>query len=1020
SVQVFDSLFEMPPNQNSTMLADECFTYLPERDFMLFQMLIAKMVYFSSGSKSTAIDVALNLTFRATMEGARQELGKDLYPKDQWYTKQNLASAFLDLLVEYQTSQEPIRRALGKLLALRPAGHPCFDTLQGAGNKQAVASTLEPNPNSAGRFWGAILDWDDFMLAGLPFWSAPQEAFEAMAYWEDATWDTFDWSLAQSYTAEQWLNTVPGLKLTGTVWKDVDGDGILDVGEAGRGLETVFLDEAPFNGIADAGEAVASTAADGSFDFIGIPAATYRVRQDLDISQGWQLTSPSTGFHEVVGDPANPNQIFQGLDFGNLCPPGAPCDSGGGDGPPSVITPINDTMFLRSFRELGDGLIDLDTGIDSVDWVCGLVGQQSGPGDINETSSGDIIQTYLYRSAGSWRLVADFRSSGPHEWWHRLDVLCISSLEVAQGPVEIGKPFYYASYESLGDDIHFDTGMPTADWHCGVVGFAALDGKINANGTSHIMYAYAYPEAGNWHLRGEFRTRNAKPESWDMDMLCARTDLVAVGAPEADKPMLAKSFLDPPVENPVDTGVAKDDWVCGVTGMEIFSGDINENNDSSDPIIEAFLFEGTTNWMADLDFRTHGNHENWNLDILCHRRGVPTEVGTLAVTATPYFSPDYWVGLTAAWPSYPGAVEYRVSHFRQDACGSATSTVTTVGLSSSSGLHKNCGAPTDCYFKQATVEALSASGAVLAVGSDSFCEVGNPPLTVPGVPLGLFVNPGDGELTFNWEAPLDNGGAIITSYQYEVTPAGGVPIVGSTPIDAVSVSGLTNGTSHEVRVRAKNSVGFGPWTAPITGTPQGTVSVTATPYFSPDYWVGLTASWPAYPGASSYRVTHFRQDACSSGTSTVTTSGLSSSSGLHKNCGAPTECYFKQATVEVLNGAGSVMAVGSASFCEIGQPPALNLVATPYYGANYLVGLAATWDPIPGATSYRVTHYRQNACGSATSVKTVTGTSSGSGLHSNCGAPTECYFKQATVEALDVNGSVLATEMASICEIGFP
>ena len=104
----------------------------------------------------------------------------------------------------------------------------------------------------------------------------------------------------------------------------------------------------------------------------------------------------------------------------------------------------------------------------------------------------------------------------------------------------------------------------------------------------------------------------------------------------------------------------------------------------------------------------------------------------------------------------------------------------------------------------------------------------------------------------------------------------------------------------------------------------------------------------------------------------------------------------------------------------MGPAPPLNLGVTPYFGSGYRVGLSASWDPIYGAAQYRVTHFRQDDCGQWTDTVTTTGTSSGSGLHTNCGAPDSCYFKQAKVEAVSDEGNVFVTETRSFCEVGHP
>ena len=103
------------------------------------------------------------------------------------------------------------------------------------------------------------------------------------------------------------------------------------------------------------------------------------------------------------------------------------------------------------------------------------------------------------------------------------------------------------------------------------------------------------------------------------------------------------------------------------------------------------------------------------------------------------------------------------------------------------------------------------------------------PLDKPGVPGVSSVTAGDGELTVRWSAPASDGGADITSYDLrsirtdamnkaddqwtEVIPAWTAGDLEDT------ISGLTNGFSHDVQVRAVNSAGDGDWSDTSTGTP---------------------------------------------------------------------------------------------------------------------------------------------------------------------------------------------------------
>ncbi|MCH9649438.1 MAG: hypothetical protein K0U98_14445 [Deltaproteobacteria bacterium] len=1104
-------LYEESPNINNTSLSDICFTFLPDPDYLLFQLAITKMVWVVSQQLDLARNVGLSLTFRGTMEPAREELGRDVYLRDWWYLHLDLATAFGKLFERFNnlSDQGLLLRALSTLITLRPQDHVCFEELDqitsgsGALESLGAAATAVSNPVAADHFWDAILQWDSFILDDLEFWEAPVEAFEAMLYWTDEQWQNFDWFQAQNMTANAWYDTVPGLKLSGSIWKDVDGDGLRDEDEAGMGGETVFVDADPFNGQPDSGERTATTGSDGSWSVIGVPVGTYQVRHDLNSFDGSQQTFPSAGHHEVVGDPGQPNEIIAGLEFGVHCPAGALC--GSTDGVTSTTTEINEHIFLRSFHNLGTGLVELDTGIADGDFVCGLVGFQSNHGNINEKTRGDIIQTTLYRSSGRWHVRADFRShDSTHEDWRRMDVLCIDTSMASYGGPVAGKPFFLEEYENLGDDIRFDTDYRAEDWHCAVVGFSALDGKINASGTSHILYAYPYVDSGTWHLRGEFRTKSSKPESWNMNMLCVEQELVAVGTPAPEKPFYSKRLLDPQISHDVDTGISVEDWVCGVVGMEIYDGDIDEQPIFLSPIIEAYLFEGETSWQADLSFATHENRENWNLDLLCHRRGAATQLGELptvprnlaaspgdgsvtlvweapvddggfpvqnyefevrpesgavtsgssvlplaqpigllngvahfakvravnavgpspwtaevavtpvaggTVTATPYFSPGYNVGLSATWSEVSGAVEYRVTHFRQHANGSATSVVTTSGLVSGSGLHFNPGAPEECYFKEATVEALSASGSVLSTSSASICEIGIPAL--PGVPESFLAVGGDREISLSWDPPTDSN---ATSYEYSIREFDDfLGTTWTTTGTSGTQGGWDNGTLYYAKVRALNEAGAGEWSDEVGVTPEVTVPSVPLNLSATGLDGSIFLDWdpPLDPGASPVMLYVYAIRPHDGGFTEWSTAITLATEGGFVNG----TLYY--ARVKAVNASGD--SPWTAEVAVTPQAPGMGLVATPYFGPNYKVGLSGTWNSVAGAIEFRVTHFRQNACGSATAVLTTTGTTTGSGLHKNCGVPpTSCYLKEVTVEALDSQGNVLLSESASICEIGFP
>ena len=86
-------------------------------------------------------------------------------------------------------------------------------------------------------------------------------------------------------------------------------------------------------------------------------------------------------------------------------------------------------------------------------------------------------------------------------------------------------------------------------------------------------------------------------------------------------------------------------------------------------------------------------------------------------------------------------------------------------------------------------------------------------LRVPGAPEPLTATGGDGEVFLEWTAPADDGGSLVTDYEYRYAAGDGVPR--NTPWRSAgrilerTVIWLTNGQQYVFEVRALNDVG--PW-----------------------------------------------------------------------------------------------------------------------------------------------------------------------------------------------------------------
>jgi Ca2+-binding RTX toxin-like protein len=112
-----------------------------------------------------------------------------------------------------------------------------------------------------------------------------------------------------------------------------------------------------------------------------------------------------------------------------------------------------------------------------------------------------------------------------------------------------------------------------------------------------------------------------------------------------------------------------------------------------------------------------------------------------------------------------------------------------------------------------------------AAGAGAWSEPSNqvtPQADLPGAPGKPQLGPGNQHVSVTWNAP-NNGGALITGYQVEVTDASGA-LVGTlrdTTDTTLNVTGLTNGDRYSFRVRASNIAGSGPWSTAATAVPLG-------------------------------------------------------------------------------------------------------------------------------------------------------------------------------------------------------
>ena len=113
------------------------------------------------------------------------------------------------------------------------------------------------------------------------------------------------------------------------------------------------------------------------------------------------------------------------------------------------------------------------------------------------------------------------------------------------------------------------------------------------------------------------------------------------------------------------------------------------------------------------------------------------------------------------------------------------------------------------------IRALNAQGA--GAVSNSLTQV---PGTVPSAPTVSRLEPSNGGLGVVFTAPASNGGLVVSNYEYSLND--GQTWIARSPSAITSpwiITGLTNGTSYSVLLRAVNAQGGGAASSSLSATP---------------------------------------------------------------------------------------------------------------------------------------------------------------------------------------------------------
>ena len=97
------------------------------------------------------------------------------------------------------------------------------------------------------------------------------------------------------------------------------------------------------------------------------------------------------------------------------------------------------------------------------------------------------------------------------------------------------------------------------------------------------------------------------------------------------------------------------------------------------------------------------------------------------------------------------------------------------------------------------------------------------PPTTPSAPTITSISPRDQSLLLNFTVPSD-GGSPITDYEYSINS--GTYTSAGTTSSPITITGLTNGTTYSLTLRAVNSIGLGAESNTSSGTPASPTTFT--------------------------------------------------------------------------------------------------------------------------------------------------------------------------------------------------
>jgi hypothetical protein len=304
----------------------------------------------------------------------------------------------------------------------------------------------------------------------------------------------------------------------------------------------------------------------------------------------------------------------------------------------ATLVRVEGIKGITPLTGLDKDAFEVPLGISSDDYACGVVNYDAHGGDIGEVWDYDgkkenpsLIGVFLQPDYyGNYELIADINSwnrfwalgwvweDRPETW--DVDVLCVRK-NIAT----------VIEMDGLGDNVKLTTDIPFSQQICTIAGFHAHGGDINEKGDHDIIQMYLSRYSGKWRIRADFVTHKPS-EKWDIDLLCLNSDVASLDGPLPDKLFFVQEYYklgdNVGAKKMIDTGFSETDYVCGVAGFAARDGDIDERNyeGTNTNLLLAYMYPQNGTWHIRADFRTHKDHENWDVNVICALREGGTHV----------------------------------------------------------------------------------------------------------------------------------------------------------------------------------------------------------------------------------------------------------------------------------------------------------------------------------------------------------------------------------------------------------